>query len=71
MIGPLPALAPSDELDFILQAAGIGAVVGTAVAAAVRRRRPEADPWPLTASLTLLGAAVGIGLVALDRLGWL
>ena len=70
MIAPLPAAAPSDELAVVLQAAGVGALVGTAVSAWFRRRDPAADTWLTTAAFTLLFAALGVLFVALERLGW-
>ncbi len=68
MIAPLPAVAPSDEVAVVLQYAGAGALVGTAVAAWFERRETRTNTWRLTAAFTLLGAAVGLLVVALERL---
>ncbi len=54
MIGPLPAVTPSDDLAAVLQAAAFGALIGTAVAARRRRRNPEFDAWLVTARWTVL-----------------
>jgi hypothetical protein len=70
MTGPLPAVTPNDELGFVLQWFGFGALLGTSAAAYVRRRQPEADTWLLVASISLLGAACALVHLAAERLGW-
>ena len=70
MISPLPTLTPSDEVAIVLQFAGVGALVGTALASVLRRRDRDADTWFVTASVTLLLAALGVVFVAGHRLGW-
>ncbi len=69
VIGPLPALAPSDEVGLVLQFASVGALFGAAVAAVFRSRDPDADTWLLTVAITLLFAAIGLLLVGMHRLG--
>jgi hypothetical protein len=63
VIGLIPAVAPSDDLAVILQAAGACALIGTAVAARLRRRYAEADAWLITARWTVAGAIGGIAYV--------
>ena len=70
MIGPLPAITAGADAAFVLQAAGLGALFGTALAAWLQRRDPAADTWLPSAAMTLLGAAVGVLIIAGDRLGW-
>jgi hypothetical protein len=61
VIGPLPAVAPNDDLAFVLQFAAVGSViVGTIVAARQRRRDPTADAWSTTARWTVAGAVAGV-----------
>ena len=68
MIGPPPAIAPSDDVTVILHAAGVGTLIGTAVAARGRRRDPTVDTWLLTARWTVAGAVFGGLLVVLGRI---
>lgn len=65
-----PAIAPSDDLGLVLQAAGIGALLGTAIAARRRAQDPDFDAWLITARWTLSVALVtGLGVLT-KRLGW-
>ena len=68
MISPLPALAPSEEVGFVIQFASPGALAGAAIAAAFRARDPDADTWLLTVAFTLLAAAIGLLLVGIEQL---
>ncbi len=70
LIAPFPAFAPSDDVAALLQSAGIGALIGTALAAVFCRHEEATDTWFLTAAFTLLGPAIGLVLVAGHRLGW-
>jgi hypothetical protein len=63
VIAPTPAVAPSDEVAVVLQMAGVGALLGTAVAARRKRREPAADTWLFTARWTLALAALGVLIV--------
>ncbi len=68
MIAPLPALTPSGDIAVILQGAGIGTLVGAAVATRALRRDPAADTWLLTTRWTLGGAAIGLVFAVLGRI---
>jgi hypothetical protein len=69
VIGLIPALTPSEDLAVVLQAAGVGALIGTALAARLRARNPEADAFVPTAAWTLLLAGIaGLGVLT-KRLG--
>lgn len=67
MIAPLPAVAPSEDVAVVLQAAGIGALLGTAVAARRRTRTKRVDTWVITTRWTVAAAALGVLLVVLLR----
>jgi hypothetical protein len=47
-------------LDFVLQLAGLGGLIGTGHALLLRRRRPEIDLSPIVAGWTLLAAVAAI-----------
>lgn len=47
-------------LDFVLQMAGAGGLVGTALAYLIKRRHPDADAWPIVARWMLLLAAIAV-----------
>ncbi len=68
MIGPIPAIAPNDDVAVVLQAAGIGALLGTAVAARRRAKDMSADTWLLTARWSVALALAGLLLVLADAL---
>lgn len=53
------ALAPITELAFVLQLAGLGAGIGSAVALRARHRDPDADTWRITTAWATLGLIVG------------
>ena len=65
-----PALAPSDDLAVLLQAATFGALVGTAVAARRRGRDPDFDAWLITARWTVAVSFLTLLILATDWLGW-
>ena len=65
-----PALAPSDDVAVVLQAAALGALIGTALAARGRSRDREFDAWLVTARWTVLLALAALVIVVLDWLGW-
>jgi hypothetical protein len=60
MIAPFPAAAPSDDVAFVAQFAGMGTLIGTAVAARRHARDPSTVAWLLVARWTIAGAAVGL-----------
>ncbi len=63
MIVPF-GLAPSDEGAVVLQAAGVGALLGSALAARLKFRNPEADvALPPIMWALALAALVGASLV--------
>ncbi len=70
MIAPTPALAPSDDVAVILQAAGFGALIGSVIAARRRAADPQYDAWLLTVRWSVLFAVGGTVIVATRRLGW-
>lgn len=57
------AVAPVPELGFVLQIAGLGAAIGSAVALRARRRDPAADTWRITTAWATLGMIVGAAIV--------
>ena len=59
----LLGVAPNNDVAFVLQIAALGALVGSAVAAAMRLRNPEADTWLPTALGGLRGAVGAAGWV--------
>jgi hypothetical protein len=65
-----PAVTPNDDLAVILQAATLGALLGTAVAARRRRGDPGFDAWLVTARWSVAAGIVGVLIVATRRLGW-
>ncbi len=67
MIGPLPAVAPSDDVAFVLQGAGLGALVGAAVTARRKTQDPGTDTWLITARWMVGGALLAALLVVLGR----
>ena len=70
MIAPVPSVAPSDDVAVVLQAAGVGALLGASLAARRRARDPDYDAWLLTARWTIAFAIGGVGGVLRHRLGW-
>ena len=70
MIPPIPAVAPSDEVAFVLQVAGVGALIGAALAARRRTRDREADTWMPPTAWALLFAGCAALVVVAERLGW-
>lgn len=63
------AAAPSDDVGFVLQMAGLGTLVGTGFAVRRRRRNPDADTWLPAAWGALGGAAAGVVWVLLGAVG--
>lgn len=57
------AVAPVPELGFVLQVAGLGAAIGSAVALRARRRDPEVDAWRIATAWGTLGMVVGAVIV--------
>ena len=60
----LLAVAPIDELAFLLQLFGAGTVLGTLIAYRARRRNPDRDTFPLQVRwgcVGLVGAPVYAG----------
>jgi glycopeptide antibiotics resistance protein len=47
-------------LEFVLQLAGLGGLIGMAIAYRLRRRNPEIDVWPTITLWTLLLAALAV-----------
>lgn len=64
-VAALLAVAPVPELAFILQAAAVGAAIGSAVGLRARRRDVDADTWRITTAWATLGLIVGAGIVAI------
>jgi len=62
------ALAPVPELGFVLQAAGIGAAIGSVVALRARRRDADVDTWRITTVWATVGLVVGAAVVVGDAL---
>ena len=60
-------LAPSDDVALVLQVAGVGVLVGTALAARRRMRDPTADTWFPPAMWALTFAAIATVVVLLRR----
>ena len=65
-----PAIAPSDDVAVVLQAAAFGALIGTAVAARRRARNSEFDTWLVTARWSVALAILGALYVVTKWLGW-
>ena len=69
-----PALAPNDDVAAVLQAAAVGALIGTAVAARRRGRDTDFDAWLVTARWSVaFGVAFGVAaaVIAVTKgLGW-
>jgi hypothetical protein len=59
------AVAPSETVAFILQMAGLGALIGSAYAAWRRSQDPEFDTWwpPIAVGLGLAAVAAGAALL--------
>lgn len=57
------AVAPVPELGFVLQAAGLGAAIGSAVALRARARDAEVDTWRIATAWATLGMVVGVAIV--------
>ena len=47
-------------LEFVLQLAGLGGLIGMAIAYRLQRRNPEIDVWPTITLWTLLLAALAV-----------
>lgn len=58
------AVAPLPELGFVLQAVGLGAAIGSAVALRARRRDADVDTWRITTAWATLGMVVGAAIAA-------
>ena len=56
-------VAPVAPLGFVLQVAGTGGLVGTALALRLRLRRRRVDCWTVVAAWTMLGAGIALGIV--------
>ena len=56
-------VAPVAPLGFVLQVAGVGGLVGTALALRLRLRRRRVDCWTVVAAWTMLGAVVALAIV--------
>ena len=69
MIAPI-GIAPSDDVGFILQAAGLGALIGTALAARMRIRGSRSDPALPPMMWALAGASLGVVVVIGRGLDW-
>ena len=57
------AVAPVPELGFVLQAVGLGAAIGSAVALRARRHDADVDTWRVTTAWATLGMVVGAAIV--------
>ena len=62
-VAALLAVAPVPEVAFVLQAAAVGAAIGSAVGLRARRRDPHADTWRITTAWATLGLVAGAGIV--------
>jgi hypothetical protein len=69
VIAPL-GIAPSDDVAFILQAAGLGALIGTALSVRMRVRGSRGDPAPPPMMWALAGALTGAFVVLGTGLHW-
>lgn len=56
-------VAPVAPLGFILQVAGLGGLLGTALALRLRLRRRRVDCWTVVAAWTMLGAVIALGII--------
>jgi len=56
-------VAPVAPLGFVLQVAGLGGLVGTALALRLRLRRRRVDCWTVVAAWTMLGAGIALAMV--------
>jgi len=56
-------VAPVAPLGFVLQVAGLGGLVGTALALRLRLRRRRVDCWTVVAAWTMLGAGIALAIV--------
>ena len=63
-----PALAPSEDVAVLVQAAALGALIGTTVAARRRSRDPEFDAWLITARWTVGFSLVTLVILVVDGL---
>jgi uncharacterized membrane protein YfcA len=63
-------LGPSEQLGFVFQVSTAFTGIGLAIAFCRRRRNPELDTFTITTAWTLLGAFVGLVVVALEVLLW-
>lgn len=57
------AVVPVPELGFVLQVAGLGAAIGSAVALRARGRDAKVDTWRITTAWATLGMIVGAAIV--------
>lgn len=62
------AVAAVPELGFALQAAGIGAALGSAIALCAQRRWREVDTWRITTAWASFGLLIGFLVAAVAAL---
>ncbi len=63
ILAPNLAPAPVPELGFVLQVAGVGSAIGSAIALRARMRDGDIDTWRITTAWGTLGLVVGAGIV--------
>jgi len=62
-------VAPVAPLGFVLQVAGVGGLVGTALALRLRLRQRRVDCWMVVAAWTMLGAGIALGITLVALVG--
>lgn len=65
-LAALSAASPVPEIDFIMQAGGVGAALGLGIAYYLYRDYPDADRWRPVATYTLAGLGGGMLIVLVD-----
>ena len=66
----LLAVAPGDELGFLLQFFGAGTMIGTLVAYRATRRNPRRETFPIQVRWGCVGLAFAVGAMLLEGVRW-
>jgi hypothetical protein len=64
----LIAVAPIDEVGFLLQFFGAGTLVGTLIAYRATRRNPRRESFPIQVRWSVVGLAGGLAYMATEGL---